>query len=121
MEPLARTPRPPYYAVVFTSQRTAADPDGYAVTAERMLELAAQQPGFLGIESARGADGVGITVSYWDSLDGIRRWREHAEHLQAQARGRSTWYGRFRLRVCRVERAYDFDAGAAARDPDPGA
>ena len=110
MEPLARTPKPPYYAVVFTSERTAADPAGYAATAERMVELAAAQPGFLGVESARGADGAGITVSYWDSLESIRRWREHAEHQQAQARGRSTWYARFRLRVCRVEREWDFEA-----------
>src|SRR5262245_59280203 len=112
MTPLARTPKPPYYAVVFTSLRTAADPDGYERMAERMAELAAEQPGFLGIESARGADGVGITVSYWDSEESIRLWREHAEHRVAQALGRRRWYGRFRLRVGRVERDADFEAGA---------
>ena len=105
------TPSPPYYAVIFTSQRTNIDPEGYAETAERMVQLASEQPGFLGVESARGGDGVGITVSYWDSLDNIRRWRANAEHLQAQARGRSSYYARFRLRVCRVEHTYDFEAG----------
>ena len=109
--PFARTPPPPYFAVIFTSQRTDADAVGYAIMAERMVELAATQPGFLGVESARGADGVGITVSYWDSLEAIRRWHAEAEHRVAQARGKATWYARFHLRVCRVERAYDFEAG----------
>jgi heme-degrading monooxygenase HmoA len=97
------TPTPPYYAVIFTSQRTAADDDGYAVMAERMLELAAAQPGFLGVESARDPEGVGITVSYWESLEAIRRWREHPEHGLAQAQGRAKWYASYRLRICRVE------------------
>ncbi len=112
MDPLARTPQPPYYAVVFTAVRTDADAEGYAATAERMVELAAAQPGFLGIESTRGADGVGITVSYWDNPDSIRRWQQHAEHLLAQEKGRAAWYARFRLRVCRVERDYGFEADA---------
>lgn len=107
--PSTLAPRPPYYAVVFTSQRTPDDPEGYGVTADRMAELAAAQPGFLGIESARGADGVGITVSYWESLDAIRQWREHAEHRIAQELGRAKWYANFRLRVCRVEREYSFE------------
>lgn len=80
--------------------------------ADRMVELAAQQPGFLGVESARGEDGLGITVSYWSSLESIRDWRANAEHQVAQARGRSEWYEQFALRVCRVERDYDFDAAA---------
>jgi heme-degrading monooxygenase HmoA len=108
MDALARTPSPPYYAVVFTSVRTAADPEGYEVTAGRMVELAAGRPGFLGIESTRGADGVGITVSYWDSLDAIRAWHADAEHRVAQAQGRAKWYARYRLRVCRVEQEYGF-------------
>ena len=83
MPSLASTPSPPYYAVVFTSVRTDVDGEGYARTAERMVQLATEQPGFLGVESARGSDGLGITVSYWDNLDAIRRWREHAEHRQA--------------------------------------
>lgn len=100
---LARTPAPPYYAVVFTSVRTPADPAGYAEAAARMTELAARQPGYLGVESARGADGVGITVSYWASLEAVREWGRHAEHLLAQRAGREKWYECFRLRVCRVE------------------
>ena len=70
--------RPPYYAVIFTSRRTAADPDGYAAMSERMVELARRQPGFLGVESARGDDGLGITVSYWESEESIRRWHDEA-------------------------------------------
>lgn len=109
MEPFARTPPPPYYAVVFTSRRTAGDAEGYAAMSERMVELARAQPGFLGVESARGPDGVGITVSYWESEEAVRRWREHVEHLEAQRQGRAKWYRWFRLRVCKVERAYGFD------------
>ena len=105
MDGLARTPEPPYYAVVFTSLRTDGD-QGYARMAERMMELAAEQPGFLGVESARGADGLGITVSYWKSEDAIAAWRSHAEHRVAQETGRSTWYADYRLRIARVERAY---------------
>jgi heme-degrading monooxygenase HmoA len=108
MTPFASTPAPPYYAVIFTSTRTNADPHGYEEMAQRMVDLAATQPGFLGIESVRGADGVGITVSYWESVESIQRWHEHAEHQQAQALGRKRWYSDFRLRVCRVERAYGF-------------
>jgi heme-degrading monooxygenase HmoA len=109
MSPLAATPPPPYYAVIFTSLRTDADAEGYARTAERMVELAAAQPGFLGVESTRGADGVGITVSYLDSLESIHRWRAHAEHRLAQQSGKATWYACYRLRVCRVEDEYSFE------------
>jgi heme-degrading monooxygenase HmoA len=101
---------PPYYAVIFSSVRTADDPAGYDMTSQRMVELAEQQPGFLGIESVRGADGQGITVSYWTSEEAIRGWRDHVEHRLAQQQGREKWYGRFSLRVCRVERAWDFPA-----------
>jgi heme-degrading monooxygenase HmoA len=94
---------PPYYAVIFTSRRTDADDAGYAAAAARMDELARTQPGFLGMESARGPDGVGITVSYWESLEAIAAWRAHAEHRVVQGLGRSRWYDEFRLRVCRVE------------------
>jgi heme-degrading monooxygenase HmoA len=99
----------PYYAVVFTSLRTDLDDDGYAKTADRMEQLARDQPGFLGVESARGADGVGITVSYWDSLESIRRWREHAEHKLAQRDGKAKWYASYHLRVCRVEEEIRFE------------
>ena len=103
MDFLAETPKPPYYAVIFSSVRDAREGDGYGVTAERMLELAQGQPGFLGVESVRGADGSGITVSYWASLEAVGRWGAHAEHRLAQAEGRRRWYEAYRLRVCRVE------------------
>jgi heme-degrading monooxygenase HmoA len=102
---IASTPPPPYYAVIFTSLRTAVE-EGYAATAERMVELASGQPGFLGVESARS--GVGITVSYWSSLEAIRDWKRHVEHLDAQAAGRERWYSRYKTRICRVERDYEF-------------
>lgn len=101
----AQTPEPPYYAVIFTSQRTAGD-EGYGDMAERMVALAAQQPGFLGVESVRGAEGVGITVSYWSSEEAIAAWRADAEHRLARELGRSCWYAGFQVRVARVERAY---------------
>jgi heme-degrading monooxygenase HmoA len=74
-----------------------------------MEELAAFQPGFLGIDSARSDDGTGITISYWDSLDAIRNWRENAEHRLAQENGKAKWYARYRLRICRVEADYGFE------------
>ncbi len=100
---LASAPKPPYYAVIFTSVRTEGD-NGYSETAERMVELAAQQPGFLGVESAR--EEIGITVSYWESLEAIKNWRENYEHSQARQQGRDTWYSQFRVRICKVEREY---------------
>jgi heme-degrading monooxygenase HmoA len=103
---IARTPRPPYYAVIFTSLRTNIH-EGYAVTAERMVELARQQPGFLGEESAR--DGLGITVSYWESLEAIGQWKQHAEHTLARNQGREQWYRAYKTRICLVERDYEFE------------
>jgi heme-degrading monooxygenase HmoA len=111
MEPLANTPPPPYYAVVFTSVRGTEDGPGYGAMAGQMVELASRQPGFLGVESVRGPDGVGITVSYWDSREAIERWGRHAERLLAQRLGRERWYDGFRLRVCRVESEQVFPAG----------
>jgi len=102
---LAKTPEPPYYAVIFSSQRTDGD-RGYASTAERMLELASKQPGFLGAESVRGVDGFGITVSYWSTEEAIAAWRSHAEHKPVQEAGRRVWYEDYQLRVAKVERAY---------------
>jgi len=99
----ANTPAPPYYAVIFTSLRTEGD-QGYGAMAERMVALAAQQPGFLGAESVR--DGLGITVSYWADLESIAAWKQQAEHLQAQRLGRERWYADFRVRIARVERDY---------------
>jgi heme-degrading monooxygenase HmoA len=109
VEPFARQPAPPYYAVIFTSRRTPVEA-GYESAAARMIELAAQRRGFLGIESARGADGVGITVSYWTDLDAIAQWRADAEHRLVQADGRERWYEAFEVRIARVERAYGFRA-----------
>ena len=101
----ASTPAPPYYAVIFTSTRTAVD-DGYGDMAGRMVELAAQQPGFLGVESTRGAEGLGITISYWESLEAISAWKANAEHRVAQISGHKKWYKHFETRIARVERAY---------------
>lgn len=101
-------PLPPYYAVVFSSIRHVRPDDGYAETAARMDELARIQPGLLAVESARGADGVGITVSYWATLADVTAWGRHAEHLLAQQRGRDEWYRWYAPRVCRVERAVEF-------------
>jgi heme-degrading monooxygenase HmoA len=97
-------PEPPYYAVIFSSLRTAGD-QGYGAMAERMEELARAQPGFLGLESARDAGGLGITVSYWRDEASIAAWKAQAEHVVAQARGKRVWYEAYELRVARVERA----------------
>ena len=102
---LARLPAPPYYAVIFTSRRTAGD-HGYDAMAQRMAELGASYDGFLGLESARGADGLGITVSYWRDEAAIVAWKHDAEHQQAQRGGREAWYAEYEVRVARVERAY---------------
>lgn len=106
MSPFAPTPEPPYYAVIFSSRRTAGDDAGYGLMAQRMVDLASRQPGFLGAESTRGADGFGITVSYWSSAEAIARWKDDAEHLVAQQLGKAAWYEHYELRVARVERAY---------------
>ncbi len=106
------TPAPPYYAVIFTSVRTDADGDGYDSAARRMVALAAGREGFLGMDSARSHDGLGITVSYWTTEAAIQAWQRDAEHLEAQRMGREAWYSSFELRVCRVERARSFRAGS---------
>src|SRR5215210_539551 len=103
----AQTPEPPYYAVIFTSTRTPGD-DGYDDMSETMVAMAAQQPGFLGVESARGEDGLGITVSYWESEEAIANWRGNAEHRVAQSTGREKWYAEFVTRVAKVERSRTF-------------
>lgn len=104
MSSIANTPAPPYYAVIFTSLRTEGD-DGYDAMSARMMDLVADQPGFLGAESAR--DGVGITVSYWRDLASIKQWKAQAEHLQAQALGHQKWYSAFKTRITKVERDYE--------------
>lgn len=107
---LARTPVPPYYAVIFSSRRTAGD-RGYAEMSARMVELGSRYEGFLGLESARGADGVGVTVSYWRDEAALLAWKQDEAHRQAQRGGRETWYEEYEVRVARVERAY----GSSAR------
>jgi heme-degrading monooxygenase HmoA len=97
---------PPYYAVIFTSRRSAGGEEEYAAMSEAMEELARQQPGFLGMEHAREA--IGITVSYWDTLESIARWKSQADHKVAQQLGRQSWYESYRVRICRVERSYGF-------------
>ena len=113
MEGFATGLVPPYWAVIFTSLRSA-EAAGYGDTAERMVALAAEQPGYLGVESARGADGLGITVSYWASLEAIAAWRAHAEHRVARDTGRERWYLHYETRIARVERAYGWDAAGPA-------
>lgn len=100
---IAHTPVPPYYAVIFTSQRTDGD-NGYGEMAVRMVELASRQPGFLGVESAR--EEVGITVSYWSDLESIKHWKADMEHQEAQRAGRERWYSAFKVRIAKVERDY---------------
>jgi heme-degrading monooxygenase HmoA len=104
---IARTPQPPYYAVIFTAKRTAVD-RGYADMAARMVDLGSRYDGFLGIESVRGADGVGITVSYWRDEAAILAWKRDTEHEKAQRGGRDAWYERYEVRIAKVERAYGF-------------
>ena len=106
---IAETPEPPYTAVIFTSVRTAGD-DGYAQMAQRMEDLAREQPGYLGIESARG--GMGITVSYWVDAEAARAWKAVAEHRGAQRLGRAQWYRAYRVRIATVEREYGSAAGS---------
>lgn len=103
---IANTPKPPYYAVIFTSLRTEGDND-YNAMSEHMVTLAQQQDGYLGHESAR--DGIGITVSYWQSLETIKNWKQQAEHLVAQQKGRKEWYTHYKTRICLVERDYGFE------------
>ena len=109
MTEFATTPEPPYWAVIFTSHRAhTSDPsaDGYDDTAQRMLSLAAEQPGYLGVEHAR--EDVGITVSYWADEASIAAWKRNADHQFAQYEGKTRWYDGFEMRIARVERAYNF-------------
>ena len=111
--PFAETPEPPYYVVTFSSTRTEGD-HGYGAMADRMAELALQQPGCLGAESARDADGFGITNSYWADEESLKAWKQVASHLAAQRIGRDRWYRQYKVRIARVERAYEFSS------PDDG-
>ena len=105
MRSIADTPAAPYYAVIFTSTLTDID-EGYAAMAEKMVSLAAKQPGYLGVESAR--EEVGITVSYWRDLDAIKNWKAVIDHREAQKLGRAKWYANYKTRIAKVERDYGF-------------
>jgi heme-degrading monooxygenase HmoA len=104
---LATTPQPPYFAVIFTSLRTNIQ-DGYDDMSIQLVELAKTQPGYISIESARDASGMGITVSYWESEEAILNWKQQATHVFAQQKGKEEWYKQYHVRVCKVERAYSF-------------
>ncbi|MCO7125424.1 antibiotic biosynthesis monooxygenase [Sporolactobacillus shoreicorticis] len=104
----AKTPAPPYYAVIFTSKRTEIEEKEYGITADQMVTLASKQQGFLSVESARDEQGIGITVSYWSSLDAIKQWKRNAEHQMAQKKGKGDWYESFITRISKVEKDYSF-------------
>lgn len=106
MDNIAKTPQPPYFAVIFTTTRTEGD-NGYSEMSEKMFELASRQDGFLGVESAR--DNTGITVSYWRDLESIKKWKDNPEHSIARNRGRSEWYKCYKTRIAKVERDYEFE------------
>jgi len=103
---IAKTPKAPYYAVIFSTLRTNVD-EGYLEAAERMEELAKRQEGYFGIESVRNE--LGITVSYWDSLEAIQKWKHNIEHTEVREQGRALWYKKYQLRICKVERDYGFE------------
>ncbi|MEX2380297.1 MAG: antibiotic biosynthesis monooxygenase [Vicingaceae bacterium] len=107
---IAKTPEPPYYAVVFTSQLNKLQDDSYFKMAERMEELAKQEDGFLGMESARNE--IGITVSYWRDLASIKRWRNNLEHQKVQELGKTKWYKNYHIRIAKVERDYGVNISA---------
>ena len=103
---IANTPQAPYYAVIFTSIRTEQD-NGYEDMAHKMVELAKQQEGFLGVESARNE--IGITVSYWKDIDSIKKWKNNSEHMIARQSGREIWYQAFKTRIAKVDSDYEFE------------
>ncbi|MEQ3498162.1 MULTISPECIES: antibiotic biosynthesis monooxygenase family protein [Tenacibaculum] len=100
--------KPPYYAVIFTTT-LSDDTEGYYEMAEKMDNLAKEQDGYLSVESTRS--NVGITVSYWESLDAIVKWKNNVEHTEARNKGRERWYKKYQLRICKVEREYGFEKG----------
>lgn len=106
MSLISRTPSPPYYAVIFTSEQADGD-NGYSDMSDKMVELAKEQEGYLGMESAK--EDLGITVSYWRDLESIRNWKMNTEHLAAQDKGRAQWYKNYKTRICKVERDYEFN------------
>lgn len=110
MDGFSKTPAPPYYAVIFTSTLGDSD-EGYAAMGDALVELAKKHPGYLGIETTRGADNLGITVSYWKDEASILAWKHQTQHLLAQKNGIEKWYAHYELRVAKVERAYSGPIG----------
>ena len=104
----ANTPKPPYYAVIFTSLKSNDD-NGYEEMAKRMVELVSNQDGFLGYESLRDKNGFGITVSYWRDLESINKWKSNLEHLKAQQKGKEVWYKKYKIRIAKIEKEYGFE------------
>ena len=103
---IAKTSTPPYYAVIFSSIRTKGD-NGYSDMADKMIDLASRQDGFLEVESAR--EELGITVSYWRDLESIKKWKENTKHTIAREKGKTDWYKFFKVRIAKVERNYEFE------------
>ena len=110
MSRFAPLPDPPYFAVIFANQ-AGGDPVGYAEMADAMVKSAQTQPGYLGIESTRDAEGFGITVSYWRDEAAMVGWKANAKHLLAQKLGKTRWYDHYVLRVAEVQRQYDGPEG----------
>jgi heme-degrading monooxygenase HmoA len=104
---LNRETNEPYYAVIFSSQRTDGY-NGYGFMADKMEQLAKEQPGFIGVESVRDSSGAGITISYWDSLEAISNWKRNQAHQAAQEKGKQEWYKNYNVKICKVEREYSF-------------
>lgn len=111
MSDFAPLPEPPYYAVIFTAQRSDADEDGYGAMAVKMSEMALAHPGCIGMESARDSGGLGITVSYWTDEASLLQWKRDTAHLVAQQIGKDRWYSHYTLRVAKVERSYSGPEG----------
>ncbi|KAG7662049.1 yqjZ [[Candida] subhashii] len=111
MSQAVQTPKPPYYAVTFSSDLSSeVDDESYGTIADRMVELAKNQPGFLGVQSVRDPiTKFGLTISYWKELENIKNWKANSEHLVAQRQGRADFYTHFETRICKVERDYTFD------------
>ena len=104
---IANTPKPPYYAVLFSTIRTGIDDEEYHKTVKRMEQLAKIQPGYLGMESAQSE--MGVTISYWRNLEAIKNWKHHIEHAEARKKGKEIWYKKYQLRICKVEHEYGFE------------
>ena len=96
----------PAIAVIFTSRLSGHDAAGYAKAADVMEHLAAAQPGYLGHDSARGGDGLGLTISYWLDETSARAWHDHPEHTAIREAGRDRWYRDFTVHIAQVSRSY---------------